>query len=160
MKYYKGKYRPVNIAKYDGNFQHIEYRSSWERSVFKWCDLNEAVIKWSSEEVVVPYRCKTDNRIHRYFVDLKITFKNGDTYLIEIKPRKETLEPKKRSTASKGYLTEVLKYVKNMSKWEAANVYALERNWKFEVWHEGTLANLGIKLMIAKAPKAKIPKLK
>jgi hypothetical protein len=147
MKYYKGKYRPVNIAKYEGNFQHVEYRSSWERAVFKWCDLNEAIVKWSSEEVVVPYRCKTDNRMHRYFVDLKITFKNGDTYLIEIKPKKETLEPKKRSRTSKGYLTEVLKYVKNMSKWEAAASYATAYNWKFEVWTEETIKGLGIKLL-------------
>jgi hypothetical protein len=116
--------------------------------VLKWLDENSNVIKYSSEEVIVPYRCKTDNRVHRYFVDLKITFKNGDTYLIEIKPKKETLEPKKRARASKGYLTEVLKYVKNISKWEAAHAYAVQRGWKFEVWHEDTLKGLGIRLLL------------
>lgn len=145
---YRGKFNPKNLGKYEGDFRRIEYRSSWERAVFKWCDHNDAIAQWSSEEVIVPYRCKTDNRVHRYFVDLKITFKNGDTYLIEIKPKKETLEPKKRARASKGYLTEVLKYVKNISKWEAASAYAQQRGWKFEVWHEDTLKALGIRLLL------------
>lgn len=145
---YRGKFNPKNLAKYQGDFHRIEYRSSWERAVFKWCDNNDAIVQWSSEEVVVPYRCKTDNRIHRYFVDLKITFKNGDTYLVEIKPKKETVEPKKKTRASRGYLTEVLKYVKNISKWEAAAAYAQQRGWKFEVWHEDTLKALGIRLLL------------
>ena len=144
---YRGKFNPKNLGKYEGDFRRIEYRSLWERQVFRWCDDNDAILRWSSEEVVVPYRCKTDNRVHRYFVDLKITFKNGDTYLIEIKPKKETLEPKKRSSKSKGYLTEVLKYVKNMSKWESANEYAKQHGWKFEVWTEETIKGLGIKLL-------------
>ena len=144
---YRGKFNPKNLSKYDGDFRRIEYRSLWERQVFRFCDDNAAIIRWSSEEVIVPYRCKTDNRMHRYFVDLKITFENGHTYLIEIKPKKETLEPKKRARASKGYLTEVLKYVKNMSKWESANEYAQQRGWKFEVWTEETIKALGIKLL-------------
>jgi hypothetical protein len=144
---YRGKFNPKNIAKYEGDFRRIEYRSLWERQVFRFCDDNDAIIRWSSEEVIVPYRCKTDNRMHRYFVDLKITFKNGDTYLIEIKPKKETVEPKKRATKSKGYLTEVLKYVKNMSKWESANEFAQQRGWKFEIWTEETIKGLGIKLL-------------
>jgi len=145
---YSGKFNPVNIGKYEGDFRCIKYRSLWERNTFRWCDINDAIVRWSSEEVIVPYRCKTDNRVHRYFVDLKITFKNGDTYLIEIKPKKETLEPKKRARTSKGYLKEVLTYVKNMSKWEAAHAYAQQRGWKFEVWHEDTLKSLGIKLLL------------
>lgn len=144
---YRGKFNPKNLGKYEGDFHRIEYRSLWERQVFRFCDDNEAIVRWSSEEVIVPYRCKTDNRVHRYFVDLKITFKNGDIYLIEIKPKKETLEPKKRARASKGYLTEVLKYVKNMSKWESANEYARQRGWKFEIWTEETIRGMGIKLL-------------
>jgi hypothetical protein len=144
---YCGKFNPKNLGKYEGDWRRIEYRSLWERQVFRFCDDNDAIVRWSSEEVVVPYRCKTDNRVHRYFVDLKITFKNGDTYLVEIKPKKETIEPKKRATKSKGYLTEVLKYVKNISKWESADEYAKQRGWKFEVWTEETIRGMGIKLL-------------
>jgi hypothetical protein len=146
-KYYKGKYRPVNIHKYSGDHTAVTYRSSWERAVFKWLDCNENVVKWNSEETVIPYRCKTDNKAHRYFVDVKIIFKNGATYLIEIKPKKETLAPKTSASKSKRYITEVMTYVKNTSKWEAANCYCADRGWIFEVWTEDTLKSLGIPIL-------------
>ena len=145
--YYSGKYRPVNPGKYDGDYTAICYRSLWERQVFKWCDENANVVKWSSEETVVPYRCKTDNKLHRYFVDLKIQFKGGQTYLIEIKPKKQTQEPKVRTRKTKAYITEVLTYVKNQSKWSAANEYCADRGMIFEVWTEDTIKALGIKLL-------------
>lgn len=144
---YKGKYRVKNPAKYDGDHTKVTYRSLWERGVFKWLDHNENVKKWNSEETIIPYRCKTDNEIHRYFVDLKVTFKNGQTYLIEIKPEKETKEPKVRSRKTPAYIKEVMTYVKNISKWEAADEYAKDRNYIFEIWTEKTLKSLGIKLL-------------
>jgi hypothetical protein len=144
---YSGKYRPVNPGKYDGDYSSVVYRSMWERQVFKWCDENTSVVKWSSEETVVPYRCKTDNKMHRYFVDLKIQFKSGQTYLIEIKPKKQTQEPKVRARKTRGYITEVLTYVKNQCKWVAANEYCADRGMIFEVWTEDTIKALGIKLL-------------
>jgi hypothetical protein len=146
-QYYSGKYRPINPGKYDGDYTAICYRSLWERQVFKWCDENINVVKWSSEETIVPYRCKTDNKLHRYFVDLKIKFKTGQTYLIEIKPKKQTQEPKVRTRKTKAYITEVLTYVKNQSKWAAANEYCADRGMIFEVWTEDTIRALGIKLL-------------
>jgi hypothetical protein len=110
-------------------------------------DENSDVLAWNSEEVVIPYRCKTDNKVHRYFVDLKIQFKNGQTYLIEIKPKKQTIEPKIRTKKTKAYITEVLTYVKNQSKWEAASEYCADRGWTFEVWTEDTIKGLGIRLL-------------
>lgn len=145
---YRGKYRVKNPEKYDGDHRNVTYRSLWERNVFRWLDENSNVRKWNSEETIIPYRCKTDNKIHRYFVDLKVTFKNGQTYLIEIKPEKETKEPKPRSRKTKAYITEVMTYVKNMSKWEAAEEYAKDRGCIFEIWTERTLKSLGIKLIL------------
>jgi hypothetical protein len=147
MKFYKGKFRPKNPGKYDGDYRNIVYRSMWERQVFVWCDRNDAVASWSSEEVVIPYRCGTDGQVHRYFVDLKIRFKNGKTYLIEIKPKSQTVEPKKRARTTKKYIAEVMTYVKNQSKWNAADALCQSRGWIFEVWHEESLKNLGIKLL-------------
>jgi hypothetical protein len=40
MKFYKGKFRPKNPQKYEGDFRNIVYRSMWERQVLKWCDEN------------------------------------------------------------------------------------------------------------------------
>lgn len=146
-KFYSGRFRPKNIEKYEGDYNNVKYRSSWERAVLKWLDQNPSVIKYSSEEVIVPYRCKTDNQIHRYFVDLKIEFKTGQIYLIEIKPKKQTVEPKARQQKTRAYITEVMTYVKNQSKWDAASAYCKDRGWIFEVWTEQTLANLNIKII-------------
>lgn len=147
MKTYKGKYRPVNRAKYGGDADAVTYRSSWERAVFKWLDNHTDVKSWVSEETIIPYICATDRKPHRYFVDIKVTFKNGKTYLIEIKPKKETVQPKPRGRKTQKYLTEVLTYMKNISKWEAANSYCKKHGYTFEVWHEDTLKSLGIRIL-------------
>ena len=69
------------------------------------------------------------------------------TYLIEIKPKNQTQPPKKRSRKTKKYINEVTTYAKNISKWEAANDFAEYKGWKFQVWTEETLKNLGIKIL-------------
>lgn len=144
---YSGKYPCKNPSKYRGDIHDIVFRSMWERCVFRFCDENLDVISWASESVIVPYICKTDNKPHRYFVDLQLTLKNGQTYLIEIKPEKETVPPKVPSRKTPRYVREVLTYVKNTSKWNAAEKYANERGFRFEIWTEKTLKKLGIKLL-------------
>jgi hypothetical protein len=145
--YYRGKYPVKNREKYDGDSSIVVYRSLWERQVFRWCDDTPEVTRWSSEETVIPYRCRSDGKTHRYFVDLKIIFASGQTYLIEIKPKKQTQEPKVKTRKTRAYITEVLTYAKNISKWEAAREYCADRGWSFEVWTEDTIKGLGIKLL-------------
>jgi hypothetical protein len=144
--YYSGKFRPKNIAKYEGDYTNIRYRSLWERQALKWLDENPSIVSYSSEETIIPYRCATDNKLHRYFVDLKIKLKSGQIYLIEIKPKSQTIQPKKKRMSPK-YLTEVMTWAKNQSKWEAATKYCLDRAWIFEIWHEDTLRSMGIKIL-------------
>lgn len=140
---YSGRYKVKNIKKYSGDPDKVVYRSSWEKACFQWCDTNPNVVKWSSEEVVVPYKWDIDKKMHRYFVDLKITFKDNKTLLVEIKPDKETAPPK-RPDKSKRYIGEAMTYVKNMNKWEAANNYAKDRGWEFQIWTEETLYSMKI----------------
>ncbi len=147
MKYYKGKFKPKNLKKYEGDFSNITYRSHWERQAFRWCDNNENIVGWNSEEIVVSYKCKTDGKLHRYFIDLFIRMKDGKRYLVEIKPKKQTQPPKERSRKTKKYLNEVMTYVKNVSKWEAATAFAGRNGMTFQVWNEDTLKSLGIKLL-------------
>jgi hypothetical protein len=137
------KYVVKNPAKYKGDSLNVVYRSLWEKYCFKWCDTNKDVKSWSSEEVVVPYYYDIDKKYHRYFVDLKVTYGNGKTWLIEIKPEKET-QPPKGDKRTKRYLQEGMTYVKNMNKWEAANKYALDRKWEFHIWTEKTLQEMGL----------------
>ena len=140
---YSGRYRVKNINKYQGDPDKVTYRSSWEKACFIWCDANPNIKHWSSEEVVVPYKWDIDKRMHRYYVDLKIAFNDGKTILVEIKPNKETAPPK-RPDKSKRYIGEAMTYVKNMNKWEAANEYAKDRGWEFQIWTEETLHTMGI----------------
>ena len=140
---YSGKYRVKNKDKYEGDPSNIIYRSLWERHCFRWCDESSDVKSWSSEEVVIPYLYEVDKKYHRYFMDLKLTFKNGKTILVEIKPHKET-KPPTGPKRTKRYITEGFTYVKNMNKWEAANEYAKDRGWGFEIWTEKELTAKGI----------------
>ena len=94
---YKGKYKIKNPDKYLGNPSKVVFRSLWERNAFRWCENNPKVKLWNSEEVVVPYKSTVDKRLHRYFVDLLIQMDNKKTYLVEIKPKAQTMPPKKRS---------------------------------------------------------------
>ena len=144
---YSGRFKPKNIRKYEGNPSNIKYRSLWERQVFRWLDDNPSVIGWNSEEVVVRYRCKTDGKMHRYFTDLFIRLKDGKKYLVEIKPKNQTIPPKQGARKTKKYLKEVMTYAKNISKWEAATEYANRNDIKFEVWTEDTIKGLGIKIL-------------
>ena len=144
---YSGRYIVQKPEKYEGDPTKVFYRSLWERQAFKWCEANSQVVSWSSEETVIPYRCKTDNKMHRYFVDLKIRLANGTIYLVEIKPKKEVSPPKQPARKTKKYVAEVMTYVKNSSKWEAAEEYCMARGWQFTIWTEDTLKSFGIKLL-------------
>jgi len=144
---YQGKYKIKKPEKYAGNPSKVVYRSLWERHAFKWCENNPKVRMWNSEEVVVPYKSTVDKKLHRYFVDLLIQMDDKKTYLIEIKPKNQTVAPTKRSRKTKKYINDVLTYAKNQDKWEAASEFAEYKGWKFQVWTEETLKNLGIKLL-------------
>jgi len=140
---YKGKYQPKNTQKYVGNPSNIIYRSLWERKFMIYCDTNENILEWGSEELVIPYRSPVDGKIHRYFPDFYIKVKEPDgnikKYLIEIKPHKQTIPPKKPQRQTKGYIYEAYEYAKNQSKWEAAKEYCKDRQWEFKVITEKEL---------------------
>lgn len=140
---YSGYYKIKNRSKYKGDPDKIVYRSLWEKACFKWCDENPDVKKWASEEVVIPYIYDVDKRYHRYHIDLWIQFESK-TVLVEIKPKKETTPPEYKGRKTKGYISEGLTYVKNMNKWKAAEEYAKDRGWSFEIWTEDTLKGMGL----------------
>ena len=140
---YKGKFIPSNTKKYRGNPTNIIYRSLWERKFMVYCDLNENILEWGSEEIVIPYRSPLDSKVHRYFPDfyIKVREKNGGVkrYIIEIKPKRQCKEPKVQSKKTKKYIYEVTEYAKNQAKWEAATDYCADRKWQFKVLTEDDL---------------------
>ena len=143
----KGKFRPKNPEKYIGNPGNIIYRSSWERTFCNWCDSNDEVIAWQSEERRVPYYDPVAKKNRIYFPDFYVKYKRKDGIiveeLVEVKPQKQidgpTTPPKRRSQS---WLREVHTYVTNMAKWKAAAKYAEGRGWNFRLISEH---NLGLK---------------
>ena len=71
----KSKYQPSYPRKYKGDPNNIICRSSWERKFCRWCDLNESILEWGSEEFWIPYLSPVDNKVHRYFPDFIIKVK-------------------------------------------------------------------------------------
>ena len=111
-----------------------------------YCDNQTKILEWGSEEIVLPYRSPIDNKVHRYYPDfyIKVKESNGKIkrYIIEIKPKKQTVEPKMKKRKTKGYIYEVYEYAKNQAKWKAAEEFCKDRMWEFKVLTED---ELGIK---------------
>ena len=142
----KSKYKPIHPKKYQGNPNNIICRSSWERKFCQWCDRKENVISWASEEISIPYVSPKDNRIHKYYPDFLIKVKEHNnriqTYVVEVKPKKQTLPPKKRKRVTKSYIYECTTYAVNQAKWKAASEFCKDNRINFKIVTED---ELGIK---------------
>lgn len=130
---YKTRFVPKNKQKYVGDSDKITCRSLWERSVCKFFDENENIVKWSSEEITIPYMSPVDQKIHNYFPDFLVQFKYGNgtkSWLIEVKPKKQTFL---KENASK---KEQITWLINSAKWQAAENYCKKYNLEFKVLTE------------------------
>ena len=140
---YKGKYYPSYPRKYKGDPTNIIYRSLWERKFMVYCDKNDNILEWASEEIAIPYRSPVDNRVHRYFPDfyMKVKERGGKIkrYVIEVKPAKQTKPPTKPKRQTKGYIREAYEYAKNQAKWKMAREFCADRQWEFKVVTEKEL---------------------
>ena len=141
---YKGKYKPENPKKYKGDPTNIIYRSLWERKFMRYCDLNESVNQWQSEEFFIPYKSPLDNRYHRYFPDFFVKYKDKfgkiRTMVIEIKPKSQVEMPERNpKRRTKAWAQRVQTWVVNQAKWEAAKEYCADRNYEFRIMTEEDL---------------------
>ena len=121
--HFKGKYTPKNPEKYSGNVKQIIYRSSWEPLFMVYCDKKESILKWSSEEIKIPYIHDKKNRT--YYPDFWVDMidKNGNRVekLVEIKP----------------HYQRTMKV--NKDKWSAATKFAQDNQMEFLVMTEKEL---------------------
>tara|TARA_R110000868_G_scaffold25423_9_gene99184 strand:+ start:3003 stop:3911 length:909 start_codon:yes stop_codon:yes gene_type:complete len=136
---YKGVFKASHPEKYTGNPHNIIWRSKWELKVMMYFDTSPSIISWQSEEQAIAYRSPADNRIRRYFPDFIITLrdKNGElkTLMIEVKPKSQTVPPKKGKN-QKRFLQEVMTYGVNAAKWKAAQFYCKKKGWEFKIFTE------------------------
>ena len=141
-KYLNGKYKPTNIVKYIGDLDSIIFRSSWEFRFCQYCDLNQNIVKWSSEPLSIEYWSPIDKKMHRYHPDyyVKVLQKDGTTkdWILEIKPRNQyALECKPVITGKitekklKAYNDKLSVWIINRCKFEAAKKFAESIGYQF-----------------------------
>ena len=138
-KSYRGLYRPTNPKKYVGNTKQIVYRSLLERRFMRYCDLNQDILYWASEELPVRYYNPLDKKYHRYFPDFVVKTVNNDKYMIEIKPSRQAVKPKPPKKKTKSYMRESFEYIKNKAKWSAAKAYCEDKGMQFKIITEKDL---------------------
>jgi hypothetical protein len=133
---YRTIFNPKNPKKYAGDASKIVCRSLWERNVCKFCDDHPNVLKWSSEEIAIPYTNPIDKKVHNYYPDFLIQFNgtNGhQTWMVEVKPKKQTLL---KENASK---KEKVTWIINNAKWHAAKQYCDKHKIIFQILTEKEL---------------------
>jgi hypothetical protein len=142
--YRQGKFRPLKPEKYKGDPTNIIYRSSYELKFMQYCDLTESVNEWRSEEFFIPYISPIDNKVHRYFPDFFVKYKDKSgvsrTLVVEIKPQKDLNMPEqnpKRKTKSWAY--KVKTWAINQAKWKAAKEWCSDRKYEFRILTEKEL---------------------
>ncbi len=140
---YKGRYNPANPKKYKGNPQNIIYRSLWERKFMVYCDTNDKILEWGSEEIIIPYISPWDSKVHRYFPDfyIKVKQSNGNVkkFIIEVKPKKQTRPPKPVVRKTKRWINEVRTFGINEAKWKHATKWCKDNDMEFKILTEEEL---------------------
>lgn len=138
---HQGTFKPKHPEKYVGDASNIVFRSGWERRMMKFFDEQVNVLKWSSEELIIPYYDPVTGRDRRYFPDFLAEFQdttgNIITMVIEVKPLKETMPPKKGK--GKRVLAEAATYATNSSKFKAAEQFCAKKGWHFKIITEKEL---------------------
>lgn len=143
----QGLFNPKHPEKVIGNVKNMVYRSSYELKYMMMLDNDESVVRYSSEEVVIPYFSPIDNRRHRYFIDFYVErlLPDGtiEKVLIELKPSHQVMPPKQLGNRrKKTFIKEVTTYAVNQAKWDAAIKYAKQNGMTFRVLTE---YDIGIK---------------
>jgi hypothetical protein len=145
-KYHQGRFHPQNPKKYIGDVQNIIYRSSWELKFMQWCDRSPNILRYGSEEFCIPYYNPVKQKVCRYFPDFIIEVLEGNgkiqKYVIEIKPKRQTLPPVQGNKKTKTYINEVNTYAVNQSKWKSIQEWCDDHLIKFSIITE---SELGIK---------------
>src|ERR1035437_3842838 len=109
----QGYYNVTNKDKYIGDFTQVIYRSSWECSFLRWCDMSPSVVRFSSEPLSIPYKDPTGKleecfKYHlnpndirnqptkNYHIDFYVEVNKTDhieKWFIEIKPQNKLKKP-------------------------------------------------------------------
>ena len=140
-KYVQGWYSINHPEKYVGDLSKVRYMSSWEYRTHSFLDNNPNILRWSSEEIAIPYVKPTDGKVHRYFPDYWLEYRNKKGQVLqeiwEVKPAAQTRKPratKRKSAKTKIY--ENVTYAVNIAKWAAAKQFCDKQCVAFRIMTE------------------------
>ena len=105
----------------------------------RYCDLNDDIINWASEELPISYWSPIDKKWHRYFPDFIIKTSKNKKFIIEIKPSRQVGKPKPPKKKTKSHMREQFEYIKNQAKWSAAKQYCEDKGIEFKIITEKEL---------------------
>ena len=142
-KFAQGRFEMKNPNKYVGKRTPLA-RSSWEFVFMRMLDENPGVINWASESIQIPYQDPLTGRYTIYVPDFFMVYadKSGKKHaeVIEVKPASQTF---REQVGKSRYNQE--QYVKNLAKWEAAQVWCKQQGLVFRVVNEGDIFHQGAK---------------
>jgi hypothetical protein len=108
-----------------------------------YCDNNDKIIEWGSEEIIIPYLSPWDGKMHRYFPDFYIKVQQSDgklkKFIIEVKPKRQTRPPKPVMRKTKKFIKEVKTFGINEAKWKYAKAWCEHNNMEFKILTEDHL---------------------
>jgi len=108
-----------------------------------YCDTNEKILEWGSEEIIIPYLSPWDGKVHRYFPDFYIKAKQSNgtlkKFIIEVKPKKQTRPPKPVTRKTKRFINEVKTWTINEAKWKHASKWCEANDMQFKILTEDDL---------------------
>lgn len=136
----QGVFVPKNKKKFIG--ERAIYRSGLELKFFRFCDHSKNVVKWGSENIIIPYRNPLDDRLHKYYVDNYVVINEDDQlkkYCIEIKPYSQTKKPQTKYKKKSHLIYESKQYITNVAKWKAAREFCKKRGYEFLIITEKEL---------------------
>lgn len=136
----QGFFTPKHPEKYIGDVTKIRYMSSYEFEAHTFFDNNPNVIRWGSEPIAIPYVKPTDGKIHKYYPDYYVEFKdkNGEIKkeLIEVKPLAQTRTPRGNR---KHILYEQVTHAVNIAKWQACQDWCRQHGVSFRIVTEKSI---------------------
>lgn len=144
-RYKAGQINPESCKKLFESQKHVPiiYRSSYEKDFIHWLERSPRVSRWGSECVGIPYRNLGDGTSHTYYPDYIIEMIKDDgtkkILLVEVKPWKQTQKPDAMLPMDSYAWKE---YVRNCSKWKAAQEFAQRYGAEFRIITERTIQRL------------------
>jgi hypothetical protein len=157
-KYHQGLFIPTNkdkVIKLNSQ-SGLYYRSSLEKKIMIWLDVNEKILKWSAEYLKIPYekteynekKQELETTTHTYFPDFYYELLRDDgtisRVVAEVKPSSETIEPKLpvnyTSKQLKNFKYSLNMWNKNLSKWKYMIEYCQRKGFEFIIITEKHLS--------------------